>query len=163
VQNVTKLVILFALVFSFGCKKEDPEPSPPVITFVDANISSSNSSAIVRFDFLDMDGDLGLYQDENTGEQEHNVFVDYYEKINGVWTLKSPIITYNITLNEYDTLGLNLRFPFLENEAQRTLQGDVMVDLLFNFNADTFRYDIYIKDRAFQKSNVITTSDLITQ
>ncbi|MFB0923765.1 MAG: hypothetical protein QMB65_00550, partial [Vicingaceae bacterium] len=77
-QNVTKLVILFALVFSFGCKKEDPEPSPPVITFVDANISSSNSSAIVRFDFLDMDGDLGLYQDENTGEQEHNIFVDYY-------------------------------------------------------------------------------------
>jgi hypothetical protein len=159
VQNVTKLVILFALVFSFGCKKEDPEPSPPVITFVDANISSSNSSAIVRFDFLDMDGDLGLYQDENTGEQEHNIFVDYYEKVNGVWSLKSPIISQNMA----DTFGLNLRFPFLENESQRTLQGDIMLDLLFNFNADTFRYDIYIKDRAFQKSNVITTSDLITQ
>lgn len=158
-QNVTKLVILFALVFSFGCKKEDPEPSPPVITFVDANISSSNSSAIVRFDFLDMDGDLGLYQDENTGEQEHNIFVDYYEKVNGVWSLKSPIISQNMA----DTFGLNLRFPFLENESQRTLQGDIMLDLLFNFNADTFRYDIYIKDRAFQKSNVITTSDLITQ
>ena len=158
-QNLTKLVILFALVFSFGCKKEDPEPSPPVITFVDANISSSNSSAIVRFDFLDMDGDLGLYQDENTGEQEHNIFVDYYEKVNGVWSLKSPIISQNMA----DTFGLNLRFPFLENESQRTLQGDIMLDLLFNFNADTFRYDIYIKDRAFQKSNVITTSDLITQ
>ncbi|MFB0923766.1 MAG: hypothetical protein QMB65_00555, partial [Vicingaceae bacterium] len=82
-----------------------------------------------------------------------------YEKVNGVWSLKSPIISQNMA----DTFGLNLRFPFLENESQRTLQGDIMLDLLFNFNADTFRYDIYIKDRAFQKSNVITTSDLITQ
>ena len=160
-QNITKLVILFALVFSFGCKKEDPEPTPPVITFTDSYLSATTPSAIVKFDFFDEDGDLGLYQDENTGEQEHNIIVDYYEKENGEWILKSPIITYNPFQDEYDTLGLNLRFLFVENEAQRTLQGDAVIDLLYNFNADTFRYEIYIKDRAFHKSNVITTTDLI--
>ena len=79
----------------------------------------------------------------------------------GVWALKSPVITYNTTEEKFDTVDLHLRFPFLENEAQRALQGDVKLDLLFDFNADTFKYDIYIKDRAFHKSNVITTTDII--
>ena len=160
-QNVTKLAILFTILLSYGCKKESPDPSPPKITFLDAGLSTNGVSATVNFEFIDLDGDLGLRQEENTGEQEHNVFIDYYEKINGEWVLKSPIITYNIIEEKFDTVTLNLRFPFIENEAERTLEGDVSLDLLFDFNADTIKYDLYIVDRAFQKSNVITTTDLI--
>lgn len=162
-QFAVKITILFAILFSFGCSKEDPDPAPPTITFLDARLSVDKAYSVVRLEFFDADGDLGLKQDENTGEQENNVIIDYYEKKNGVWVLKTPIITFNVQTQAYDTGDLSLRFPFLENEAQRSLEGEIKLDLFFDFTADTFRYDIYIKDRAFQASNMISTTDLIVE
>ncbi len=158
---LTKLAILFTILLSFGCKKSDPTPVAPIITFLDANLSPDKSYSIVNFEFFDGDGDLGLKQDENTGAYQYNVFVDYYEKINGTWMLKSPVITWNTTDNKFDTTSLNLRMPFIENLAKKKLEGKTAVNLFFNFNADTFRYEIYIKDRTLHKSNKITTSDLV--
>ncbi len=160
-KQLTILAILFSIALVFGCKKDDPEPVPPVITFMDARISEDKTYSIVRFEFFDGDGDLGLRQEENTGEQQFNLFIDYYEKINGVWMLKSPIITWNTIEAKFDTTELHLRLPFLENESGRALEGETQVDLLYNFAADTFRYEISLKDRAFHLSNKITTTDLI--
>ena len=166
-KQLSKLIILFSIVLTVGCKKKDPEKVPPVITFMDANLSSDKTSSIVRFEFFDGDGDLGLHQDENLGEQEFNLFVEYYEKINGVWTLKTPIIDSNFNTLvtppawEYDTTYLHARIPFIKNESERALEGETQVNLLYNFNADTFRYEIRLKDRAFHMSNVIITTELI--
>ena len=160
-KQLSKLVILFSIVFAFSCKKKDPEPVPPIINLIDARLSTDKSYAIVRFEFFDGDGDLGLHQEENTGDQEFNLFVDYYEKVNGVWTLKSPIITYNFTESKYDTFDLHARIPFLENEAERALEGETQISLLYDFTADTFRYDISLKDRALHLSYVITTTELV--
>ena len=173
VQNITKLVILFTCLITVGCKNSAPIPSPPFITFIDANLAANKASAVVKLSFLDEDGDLGLRQEENEGQEEYNVFVDYYEKINGEWVLKAPLIIWNPDISHplggtFDTSITNLRIPFIENEAQRELQGEISLDLLLNaqnflstVGPDTFKYDIYIQDRAFQKSNVITTSELI--
>ncbi len=160
-KQLVKLAILFTIVLSLGCKKDDVEPVPPVITFIDAQLSADKSFSIVRFEFFDGDGDLGLKQNESTGEQEFNVFIDYYEKVNGAWVLKSPVITWNTTEAKFDTTELHLRLPFLENESGRELEGETEIDLLYNFAADTFRYEITLKDRAFHLSNVITTTDLV--
>ncbi|PCI99389.1 MAG: hypothetical protein COB15_04195 [Flavobacteriales bacterium] len=160
-QLAVKITILFTILFFVGCSKEDPEPAPPTITFLDARLSDDKLYSVIRFEFFDADGDLGLKQKDTIGEYDYNVLIDYYEKVNGVWVLKSPVITWNTAEARYDTLELHLRFPFLENEAQRSLQGEIKLDLLFNFNADTFRYDLHIKDRAFNTSNVITTTELI--
>lgn len=160
-QTRVKLAILFSIVLSFGCKKKDPTPTPPVINFLDARLSPDKSYSIVRFEFFDEDGDLGLKQEETQGEQQYNLYVDYYEKINGTWVLKSPIITWNNTTSSFDTTELHLRVPFIENDAQRALEGETEVDLLYNFAADTFRYELTLQDRAFHLSNTITTSELI--
>jgi len=161
-QSAVKIAIIFiASVLIFGCKKKDPTPVPPVITFMDAQLSEDNSYSIVRFEFYDGDGDLGLKQGENAGDQEFNLYVDYYEKINGAWVLKSPVITYNTTEAKFDTTELHLRIPFIENEAQQALEGETQVNLFYNFNSDTFRYELRMQDRAFQMSNQITTSELI--
>jgi hypothetical protein len=169
----SKLAILFTITAFVSCKKEDPIPVSPTITFVDAKLSNDKFSSIIKFDFIDGDGDLGLKQEENVGEQEFNVFVDYYEKSNGQWVLKSPIITFtkDITLplsGFYDTTIVNARFPFIENELDRTLQGEIKIVLLYNkisldstSTPDTIKYDLYIKDRAFHTSNVITTTEII--
>jgi len=75
--------------------------------------------------------------------------------------LKSPIITFNVSENKFDTTELHLRIPFIENEAKKPLEGETEVKLLFDFNADTFRYELFIVDRALHKSNTIVTSDFI--
>jgi hypothetical protein len=162
-KKFTNLLILSAIAL-FACKKEDKTPAPPVLTFVDAGLSLDRSYAIVNFEFFDNDGDLGLRQNETTGEQEYNLFVNYYEKLNGVWLKKSPIVTYNSGTNEYDTTVFHLRVPFIENEAGKSLKGETNVLLLYNpfAVADTFRYDLMLKDRSLKSSNVITTSEIIT-
>lgn len=166
--GVKIVIILILLSGVFGCRKKDPTPSPPIITFKEAFLSEDNTYSIIRFEFYDGDGDLGLKQDENTGEQEFNLFVDYYEKVNGNWELKSPIIRYDSDAMKYDTTYLHTRIPFIENENRDALEGDMEIDLLFHPSlylntpqADTIRYEIVLVDRALQQSNRITTSELI--
>lgn len=169
-KRTTILAILFSIIITSGCKKKEATPQPPVITFVEARLSRDNAGGVVKFEFFDENGDLGLRQEENTGEQDYNVFVDYYEKQNGVWILKSPIIAPSLDQPDsnqikYDTTYTHLRFPFIENDDGSSLTGEAEIDLFYNnFKqpfADTFRYEIYIKDRAFQKSNTIVTSEII--
>ena len=161
-------IILFSFVLLFGCKKKDPTPVAPTITFSEAFLSATNDYSIVRFEFYDGDGDLGLTQDENTGEYEYNLFVDYYEKINGVWVLKSPLVRYDNDEQKYDTTYLDTRIPFIENESKDALEGEMEVDLimhplLYNNNGspDTIKYELVLKDRALHYSNKISTTELI--
>lgn len=169
-KRITILVILFTIIIALGCKKENKTPQPPVITFLEGGISADTSSSVVKFEFFDEDGDLGLRQEENTGEQAFNIFVDYYEKENGVWILKSPIVVPSADQPDpnvivFDTTFTHLRFPFLENEDGSSLTGEAEILLFYNNFiipfADTFRYEIYIKDRALQKSNIIVTDEII--
>jgi hypothetical protein len=175
VKRITILVILFTLSFLYGCKKDDPQPEAPVITFVDLGLAPDGNSSIVKFEFFDGDGDLGLKQEENTGTQQFNLFVDYLEFDNGVWKVISPIIdsTFNFELPtpawEYDTMFFHARIPFIENETNLSLEGEMVVNLFFNpalantAKLDTFRYEIYMKDRALHPSNKIRTSNLVVK
>jgi hypothetical protein len=160
-QRIVKITIIFTLLFIFGCKKDNPDPVPPIITFMDAQLSPDKTYNIVRFEFFDGDGDLGLKQNENSGEQEFNLFIDYYEKNNGTWELKSPVVTWNTSENKFDTTELHLRVPFIENEAGGELKGETSVDLFYDYNADTIKYELTLKDRALHSSNTITTSEII--
>lgn len=161
-QRLTNFVILLFIASFFGCKKEEPTPMPPVIKFVEAGLSSDNTYAIVKFEFFDNDGDLGLRQDESQGEQQYNLFIDYYEKLNGVWQLKSPVVTYNSGTNQYDTTVFHLRVPFIQNKEKTSLKGETYVKLIYNnFSlADTFKYEMILKDRALTSSNKIETTEL---
>ncbi len=161
-QRLTNLVILLFLIVFFGCKKEDPTPAPPVIKFIEGGLSADRSYAIVKFEFFDNDGDLGLKQDESQGEQQYNLFIDYFEKYHGAWQKKSPIITYNSGTNQYDTTVFHLRVPFIQNKEKQSLKGETYVKLLYNnFSlADTFKYEMVLKDRALTSSNKIETAEL---
>lgn len=161
-------IILFSFVLLFGCKKKDPTPVAPTITFSEAFLSATNDYSIVRFEFYDGDGDLGLKQDENTGDYEYNLLVDYYEKVNGVWVLKSPLLVWNFDEQKYDTITMNTRIPFIENKNKDALEGNMEVDLLIHpllYNnsgsPDTIKYELILKDRNLHLSNKISTSELI--
>ena len=162
-QRLANLIIIFALGLIFGCKKEDPTPAPPVIKFIAGGLSNDGTYSVVKFEFFDNDGDLGLKQEESQGQQQYNLFIDYYEKFNGIWELKSPVITYNSGTNLYDTTVFHLRVPFVQNKEKQSLKGDVYVKLLYNaFSvADTFKYYMVLLDRALHSSNKIETTEFI--
>jgi len=161
-KSGVKIAIIFTFFLILGCKKDKTDPVAPIITFLDAHLSADKTYTIVNFEFFDGDGDLGLKQNENLGDYEFNLLVDYYEKKNGVWQLKSPIITWNSNENKYDTTQLHLRVPFIENKTNQSLRGETTVNLFYNtFNVpDTFKYELTLKDRALHSSNTITTSKL---
>jgi len=160
-QHRVKIAIIISFFFILGCKKNDPEPVAPIITFLDATLAADKTYINVNFEFFDGDGDLGLKQNENQGAQEFNLFVEYYEKENGIWVKKSPIITFNVGENKFDTTELHLRMPFLENETNGELKGETSVNLFYDYTADTLKYELLLKDRALHSSNLIETAELI--
>ena len=55
------------------------------------------------------------------------------------------------------------RIPPLDREGQnKTLKGEISVDIeYFTIDYDTLRYSFYLMDRAFHRSNVDTTDEII--
>lgn len=86
-----------------------------------------------------------------------NIFVDFYTKQKGNYEKFD-------FLEELNVQGYNARIPFIDNEEERALQGEITYnmssfawDILFSI--DTLNLRIQIQDRARHKSNIIETGD----
>jgi hypothetical protein len=159
---IGSLIIVLLLTFS-SCRKDPVYPVEPSIEFKSITKVQNNTGiddkGILKFSFVDGDGDIGLsdYDSEppyDTGSiYYYNCFITYYEKQHGEYVAVTLPMTnnYRIPLTPPATKGL-------------PLQGDVDVELFINnywSTYDTIRYDIYIVDRALHVSNTITTPDII--
>ncbi|MBN1388339.1 MAG: hypothetical protein JW965_07825 [Bacteroidales bacterium] len=158
---IISAVILF-LLFSNGCEKIKPLPPEPYIEFrqftmfdtIDQQLGNPGKAGILEFYFEDGDGDLGLRQPVEGQTDTTNLFFTLYYKEDGVFT-------------EADSLDFNnppdFRIPYMEREGQnKTLQGLIEITFLyFIFDiTDTIMYDFYIKDRAGNESNVVSTCEI---
>ncbi|MFH0892852.1 MAG: hypothetical protein V2A54_00315 [Bacteroidota bacterium] len=148
----------------FSCKKKEEYPIEPAITFKSftkiATANGIDNKGILTLTFTDGDGDLGLSQDDTTGnfapgaEYYYNFFIKYYEKQKGVMTeIVLPFTN-------------NARIPILRNRNKNNaaLKGDIAIELFINnpFSAyDTIQYECYIVDRALHKSNAVKTDEII--
>lgn len=87
----------------------------------------------------------------------YNLFLRQFELQNGVWTDVTPVCD-----------GLFYRIPWAKPSGQvQTQQGEIKINL-FDYwyttvisEYDTLRFEITLLDRAFNKSNVVTTSTYI--
>ncbi len=133
-----------------SCKK-DKFTTVPQIKYksVSPNVAFSNLPPtaqvipVVTFEVTDSEGDLGFV----TGKDTAKVFIK------------------NLMTNKLDSLP----FPNLNSAATKNFKADVNINME-NFltksgrpipYTDTLYYEIYIKDFAKNKSNVIKTSDPI--
>ena len=137
-----------------SCIKSSCDNPVPEITYTDF-IQYGKDSAFLVISFKDCDGDIGLTAKDSVGDYKYNLFLDYYEKQNGIWKKLELAIPFYY------------RIPVLETEANvEALEGDISVNLgSFYYNMfspyDTFRYDVTLKDRALNLSNSITTDFLV--
>lgn len=157
--------IIFATLALAGCPTPKTLPDTPKIEYksfiLEKKFNALNQEILtgtLTFDFEDGDGDIGFVASPDSlflpDSFKYNLFLTLHEMVNGDY-------------REVDTSELlsppYYRIPPLDREGQnKTLKGEISVDIeYFTIEYDTLRYSFYLMDRAFHRSNVDTTDEII--
>jgi hypothetical protein len=156
---LTALFLLLVVTLNSCIKLESlpPEPSIEYRSFKVFDTTDILGNRIMggklTFYFEDGDGDLGLPAPENQEEPDTiNLFVSLFRVNDGT-------ITPAPDDDPFKTAGF--RIPFMDRVGRyKILRGDISVVFLYLFYSreDTIRYDFYIKDRAGNISNTVSSS-----
>ncbi len=152
--------VVFGIIV-FACGKIQSLPDTPKIEYTDFTVfdtvdilGNAAKGGRLRFKFEDGDGDLGLptpAPDAESKDDSTNLFFTLYRKTGGVMAI-AP---------DNDPLKpSNYRIPYMEVTGQnKILKGTISVTFFYLFysEADTVRYDFYVKDRAQHISNTQST------
>lgn len=159
-KQVTKILFIALITTGLaGCIKRDKFSDVPEIRFKEFLLYQDLRGELV-FTFTDGDGDVGYKQGDTLppynrgGDHYYNFFMDYYVKINGEFVKQNPLIPFYY------------RIPFIQPEGKnKTLQGTISVLDITPFpitlNYDTVKFVFYMEDRAFNRSNVEMTGEII--
>ncbi|MBN2348979.1 MAG: hypothetical protein JXJ22_09090 [Bacteroidales bacterium] len=162
-------VVVLIIVLTTACQPIEKVSPVPEIEFksfdlserIDPTLENKEIVGELEISFIDGDADLGVYEEVAADTTlpdsiRKNLFLTIFEKVDGNYfeieadsTL--PDNFYTIPYDEkLDRVGQN-----------KTVKGIIKVDISFFFEPpyDTMRYEVYIRDRALNKSNVVTTTD----
>jgi len=162
IVKISLVIIISGLIIFSSCAKFEEYPVIPQIEFVSfatlLNSQQNDSLGYLTISYTDGDGNIGLTSEENTPPYQYNFFLDIYEIINGV---QQKIIFPDTSIN------FNSRIPILTPEGvNKSIKGEIEMELeLFIMSpflaTDTISFELYILDRALNKSNVVHTPDFI--
>ena len=153
--------LLFLTIFLGSCGKIEQLSAVPRIEFRNFTVfdtvdilGNHSKGARLLFYFEDGDGDLGLNQPTSVDSDTINLYLSLYRKINGAMVIAPP----------NDPLYRSgYRIPYMERLGQnKILRGTMKVSILYSAytSHDTIMYDIKIKDRAGNESNVVSTCEI---
>ena len=173
--KISLILSFLAVYMLISCRRMEEFPPEPVISYLAFekifNITDSiYDRGILKFEFTDGDGDLGLAKSDtfppfNPGSKYYyNLIIDYYEVRNGVET-PVPLVFYNASTEMYDTVYLSARIPLLTPKGSiKSLSGEIN-DTLFIYNYfsefDTLFLKFRIVDRALHESNIEKTEYIV--
>jgi hypothetical protein len=173
---VAKILVIFLLVLlSFSCRKLEEYPIEPIIVFQNFELLVNTQSGIsergvLTFSYTDGDGDLGLDQGDTLapyhpqGDYYYNLLISYFEMDHGVFK-EIPLLSWNNTTQQYDTLTFNARMPlFLPKDKQQGIKGFVSDTLYVNNPlalSDTIQFKVKIIDRALHTSNEVNSPPIV--
>ncbi len=112
----------------------------------------------LTFYFEDGDGDIGFRADLDStslpDSLKYNLFLTLHEMVDGEFR---AVDTSELESKPY------YRIPPLDREGQnKTLKGEIKVEIeYYTIDYDTLKYSFYLMDRAFNRSNVDTTSEIL--
>lgn len=148
------LVLIGVAVSVAGCLKQEKFPVEPVIEY--KSFEQFGDSASMVFKFTDGDGDIGLDEGDTNSPFDtastfyNNLFLEYFELQEGVWTPVDLPIRYRI--KRITPTGQN---KTLEGEIAIAMQG--FPDNYAFLDSGQVRYSIQLVDRALHLSNVVQT------
>lgn len=169
------LVICLLMVLSFSCRKLEEYPVEPIIVFQNFELLINTQTGIsergvLTFSYTDGDGDLGLDQEDTLfpyhpkGDYYYNLLITYFEMDHGEFK-EIPLLSWNNTTQQYDTLTFNARMPlFLPKDKQQGIKG-IISDTLYINNplalSDTIQFKVKIIDRELHISNEVSTQPIV--
>jgi hypothetical protein len=160
--RIHKLIALFSVIALFSCDDMQQLPGRPRIEYRSFSIfdttdilGNSVKGGRLNFYFEDGDGDLGLpTPSDNLAGDSINLFLKLYRLDNGVIT-PAP--------GNDPLTPIGFRIPYMTRTGvNRILKGNISVVFLYLFytTEDSIRYDFFIKDRAENISNVVSTDTI---
>ena len=170
------VALLFLTMAMLSCQEPVEYPIEPHIkyegfTYLSNSDSAFSGEGIISFSYTDGDGDLGL-DDADTltpfgfhDAHYYNMLIDYMKCVNGEF-VKTPLLSWNVQTQSYDTITFNARFKRLrDTEEPKAISGtmDYTLPVQNPFSPnDTIKFEICILDRALHESNVIQTEPIFT-
>ncbi len=140
-----KLLYILILIVLFSCKKGNEVSEVPAISFKSISPNTAQEyteDIIITISYTDGDGDLG----ENNPDI-NNLFVE--DNRNG--------IEYKFRIPELSPSGSTIN---IEGNFNITINGTGITN---SSSSQSVNYDIYVKDRAENTSNKVTTSSITIQ
>lgn len=157
--KICLILVLPLLAVIAGCIKEEQYPVEPHIEFVQfATIpdvtGKIDSVGLLRISYTDGDGDIGLYPGDTIEPLNYNYYLKMFQYVNNELVEVKPVNS---------NVPFNARIPILTPVGRnKNIKGtiDRTLDLYFARQvllSDTIKFEIYIKDRALNVSNVVET------
>ena len=173
--KISLILSVLAVITVISCKRLEEYPPEPVIKFLgfEKILNEADSiydRGIIKFEFTDGDGDLGLAKSDtfppfNPGSKYYyNLIIDYFEVRYGVET-PVTLTFYNNVTEQFDTVYLSARIPLLTPKgSNKALSGEIY-DTIFIYNYysdfDTLFLKFKIVDRALHESNTEQTPYIV--
>lgn len=166
-SNILLILFFVAIFLQTACREKVTYPETPIIEFKSfykiENDLGIDQKGILAFSFTDGDGDIGLAESDTLppynieSEYYYNLYITYYRKHNGIFLADSLPMTNNGRIMVITPEGKN-----------KAIKGDINVELFINNPKppspfDTICFDVFIIDRALNKSNTIRTPDIIVK
>jgi len=145
-----------------GCMKKQSFPETPAISYLGMELTYDQSNVlrqgILDISYQDGDGNIGLNDNDTfppfqkNGPYYYNYVIKCFEKRNGVYE----------PLN--DSIPFSARIPVLSpDDPNKAISGFIMDTITFYppIFYDTIKFEAFIYDRSLNKSNVITTPEIL--
>lgn len=158
---VTKisLILLIPLLSGLtGCIKEEQYPLEPHIEFggfaTARDISGKDSLGAITISYTDGDGNIGLFAWDTVEPRKYNFYLKFMQYVNNELVEVVPVDT---------NVNFNARIPLLTPAGRnKNIKGDITMYLELYFArqillSDTIAFEIFIKDRDLNISNVVET------
>lgn len=153
------LILLIPLFAGLtGCIKEEQYPLEPIIDFAGfatvRDVSGKDSLGAISISYTDGDGDIGLNSWDTVEPLKYNFYLKFLQYTNKQLVEVKPLDS---------TKTFDARIPILTpNGRNKNIKGDIKMTLQLYFArhfllSDTIAFEIYIKDRDLNKSNVVET------
>ncbi len=156
---------MFFLITFFSCQKIEKVSTIPEINFKSFTVTNAYDTlknpiklGELVFSFIDGNDDIGVDTTTRAGDSTYyNLFLIPFKKVDGVYS--------QIEVDPYFP-PLNYRIPNdprMKRVGQdKTLKGEISVEIQYQVVPpyDTIKYEFYVRDRAYNKSNVASTTDI---
>jgi hypothetical protein len=157
-NNFFWIALISIAMLQAACNKVPLYPDEPILTDGSyellKNSIGQDTAVLIKFKFTDGDGDLGLTAADTIPPYDKNLFVAYFQKVDGkfekiVLPGTTDTLNFNSRIRDYNITGANAA------QAEVSLNINISVVL-----ADTILFEYYLRDKARNISNKLSTGPI---